>query len=102
GEVLLNAKGQTVDVVQLEGKDMHAFRRNAQMIFQDPYASLNPRMNVLETVGEPLLVNNIAKGKGREERVKKVILQVGLRVEPLRRFPHSFSGGQRQRIGIAR
>jgi peptide/nickel transport system ATP-binding protein len=102
GEVLLSTNGHTVDVIQLEGKDMHAFRRNAQMIFQDPYASLNPRMNVLETVGEALIVNNIAKGKELEERVKQVILQVGLRVEHLRRFPHSFSGGQRQRIGIAR
>ncbi|MCL5998624.1 MAG: ATP-binding cassette domain-containing protein [Chloroflexi bacterium] len=102
GEVLLRTNGNTMDVIQLEGKEMHTFRRNAQMIFQDPYASLNPRMNVLETVGEPLLVNGVAKGKELEERVMKVILQVGLRVEHLRRFPHSFSGGQRQRIGIAR
>jgi len=102
GEILLRDGDRVLPVHQLEGKELHAFRRNAQMIFQDPYSSLNPRMNVLETVGEPLLVNNVAKGKELEDRVTEVILQVGLRVEHLRRFPHSFSGGQRQRIGIAR
>ncbi len=102
GDVLLRDGNRVLNVFELDSKQMHIFRRNAQMIFQDPYASLNPRMNVLETVGEPLLVNNIAKGRDLEERVAKVIQQVGLRVEHLRRFPHSFSGGQRQRIGIAR
>jgi peptide/nickel transport system ATP-binding protein len=102
GEVFLHDDQRTLNVMELDDKEMHTFRRNAQMIFQDPYASLNPRMNVLETVGEPLLVNDIAKGRELEERVSKVIQQVGLRVEHLRRFPHSFSGGQRQRIGIAR
>jgi peptide/nickel transport system ATP-binding protein len=102
GEIFLNDGSGRLPVHTLEGKELHKFRRNAQMIFQDPYASLNPRMNVLETVGEPLLVNDIAKGKELEDRVTEVILQVGLRVEHLRRFPHSFSGGQRQRIGIAR
>ncbi len=102
GDVILHNGAQTMHVPQLDSKDMHTFRRNAQIIFQDPYASLNPRMNILETIGEPLLVNNIARGTELEERVKKVMLQVGLRVEHLRRYPHSFSGGQRQRIGIAR
>jgi peptide/nickel transport system ATP-binding protein len=102
GEIILNDGSHILSVTELEGKQLSLFRRNAQMIFQDPYASLNPRMNVLETVGEPLFVNGIAKGKEMEERVKEVILQVGLRVEHLRRYPHSFSGGQRQRIGIAR
>ncbi len=102
GEVSLRVDGETLDVMRLDGKDMRQLRRNAQMIFQDPYASLNPRMTVLETVGEPLLVNHLAKGHELEERVREVILQVGLRVEHLRRYPHSFSGGQRQRIGIAR
>ncbi len=102
GEILLRDNDRILPVHQLEGRELQAFRRNAQMIFQDPYSSLNPRMNVLETVGEPLLVNNVAKGKELEDRVTEVILQVGLRVEHLRRFPHSFSGGQRQRIGIAR
>ncbi len=102
GDIVLHEKGREYHVPLLDDKEMHHFRRNAQMIFQDPYASLNPRMNILETIGEPLLVNGVAKGTELEERVKKVMLQVGLRVEHLRRFPHSFSGGQRQRIGIAR
>ncbi len=102
GDIVLHEGANVMHVPQLDDKEMHHFRRNAQMIFQDPYASLNPRMNILETIGEPLLVNGIAKGTELEERVKKVMLQVGLRVEHLRRYPHSFSGGQRQRIGIAR
>jgi len=102
GDVTLQVDGQAVPVMDLSGSEMRLLRRNAQMIFQDPYASLNPRMTVLETVGEPLFVNGIASGKEMEERVREVIQQVGLRVEHLRRYPHSFSGGQRQRIGIAR
>jgi len=102
GKVFLNDESGRVSVTELEGDDLKKFRRKAQTIFQDPYSSLNPRMNVLQTVGEPLLVNNLAKGKELEERVTETILQVGLRVEHLQRYPHSFSGGQRQRIGIAR
>ena len=102
GKIILNTDGEVLSVTELDKRKMHDFRRQAQMIFQDPFSSLNPRMNILETVGEPLLVNNIASGRELEERVREVILQVGLRVEHLRRFPHSFSGGQRQRIGIAR
>jgi peptide/nickel transport system ATP-binding protein len=102
GEVILRAEGHEFNVSKIKGDDLKIFRRNAQTIFQDPYSSLNPRMNILETVGEPVLVNNIAKGRELEEMVTEMILQVGLRVEHLRRYPHSFSGGQRQRIGIAR
>ncbi|MBX3010528.1 MAG: ATP-binding cassette domain-containing protein [Caldilineaceae bacterium] len=102
GKVLLHTPQKTLSVTELEGQDRRLFRSSAQIIFQDPFASLNPRMNILETVGEPLLVNGIASGRELEERVKEVITQVGLRVEHLRRFPHSFSGGQRQRVGIAR
>lgn len=102
GDVMLHVDGQDVPVMDLSGSALRTLRRNAQMIFQDPYASLNPRMTVLETVGEPLFVNGIASGREMEEHVREVILQVGLRVEHLRRYPHSFSGGQRQRIGIAR
>jgi peptide/nickel transport system ATP-binding protein len=102
GKILLHVNGESLSVTELEGQQMRTFRRNAQIIFQDPFSSLNPRMNILETVGEPLLVNGIARGRELEERVKEVVTQVGLRVEHLRRFPHSFSGGQRQRIGIAR
>ena len=91
-----------LDVTALKGKELSAFRKQAQTIFQDPYSSLNPRMTVLQTVGEPLLVNHLAHGKELEERVTEMVVQVGLRVEHLQRYPHSFSGGQRQRIGIAR
>jgi peptide/nickel transport system ATP-binding protein len=102
GEIVLRAGDRSFEVSKVRGEELKVFRRNAQTIFQDPYSSLNPRMNILETVGEPLLVNGIAKGRELEDRVTEMILQVGLRVEHLRRFPHSFSGGQRQRIGIAR
>jgi peptide/nickel transport system ATP-binding protein len=102
GQVIMRADGDVLDVTALKGKGLSAFRKQAQTIFQDPYSSLNPRMTVLQTVGEPLLVNNLAHGKELEERVTEMVLQVGLRVEHLQRYPHSFSGGQRQRIGIAR
>lgn len=102
GKILLHTPEKTLSVTELDNHDKRLFRSSAQIIFQDPFASLNPRMNILETVGEPLLVNGLAKGRDLEEKVKKVITQVGLRVEHLRRFPHSFSGGQRQRVGIAR
>lgn len=102
GKVLLHTPDKTLSITELQGQDQRLFRTSAQIIFQDPFASLNPRMNILETVGEPLLVNGIAHGRELEERVKEVITQVGLRVEHLRRYPHSFSGGQRQRVGIAR
>jgi peptide/nickel transport system ATP-binding protein len=72
------------------------------MIFQDPYSSLNPRMSVLEIVGEPLKVNRVATGRALEERVAQLLRRVGLRPEYMRRYPHAFSGGERQRIGIAR
>ena len=72
------------------------------MIFQDPYSSLNPRMTVLEIVGEPLLINHVAHGKALEDRVAQTLQRVGLRPEYMRRYPHAFSGGQRQRLGIAR
>ena len=102
GEIILRTEGKEYQVSQVKGDELKDFRRNAQTIFQDPYSSLNPRMSVLETVGEPLLVNKLARGRELEDRVTEIILQVGLRVEHLRRYPHSFSGGQRQRIGIAR
>jgi peptide/nickel transport system ATP-binding protein len=102
GQVIMRADGAVLDVTALKGKGLSAFRKQAQTIFQDPYSSLNPRMTVLQTVGEPLLVNNLAHGKELEQRVTEMVVQVGLRVEHLQRYPHSFSGGQRQRIGIAR
>jgi oligopeptide transport system ATP-binding protein len=77
-------------------------RRRMQMIFQDPYASLNPRMSIMEIVGEPLLVHDIAKGQEIEDRVKELLTTVRLSPTFASRYPHEFSGGQRQRIGIAR
>ncbi len=91
-----------INVATLDKPQLKRMRRNMQMVFQDPYASLNPRMTLLQNVGEPLLVNNVAGGKELEERVAKLLRVVGLRPEYMNRYPHAFSGGQRQRIGIAR
>ena len=91
-----------VNVPSLEKDDLKSLRRNMQMIFQDPYSSLNPRMTLLQIVGEPLFVNHIARGQEMEDRVAELLRVVGLRPEYLVRYPHAFSGGQRQRIGIAR
>jgi peptide/nickel transport system ATP-binding protein len=103
GEILyMRAPGDVVDVAKLDKATLAPLRRNLQMIFQDPYSSLNPRWTLLEIVGEPLLVNNIARGKDLEDRVADLLKRVGLRPEYMRRYPHAFSGGERQRIGIAR
>jgi peptide/nickel transport system ATP-binding protein len=83
-------------------KQLKPYRCEIRMIFQDPQASLNPRLPVLEIVGESLLVNGLAKGKTLEDRVSDLLQKVGLRAEYLHRYPHAFSGGERQRIGIAR
>jgi peptide/nickel transport system ATP-binding protein len=91
-----------VDIPALDKRQLKAVRRNMQMIFQDPYSSLNPRMTLLQIVGEPLLVNNVARGKALEDRVAELLRVVGLRPEYMVRYPHAFSGGQRQRIGVAR
>jgi peptide/nickel transport system ATP-binding protein len=103
GEVLFRrGEDDVVDVAKLGPQEMKALRRHMQMIFQDPYSSLNPRMTLLEIVGEPLLVNEVARGRELEDRVADLLKRVGLRPEYLRRYPHAFSGGERQRIGIAR
>ncbi len=90
------------DMVSLKGEALRLMRRRMQMIFQDPYASLNPRMSVLGIVGEPLEVFHIANREERKERVAELLELVGLNPDMMRRYPHEFSGGQRQRIGIAR
>jgi peptide/nickel transport system ATP-binding protein len=95
-------KGNMVDVNALEYRKLQAIRRDVQLIFQDPYSSLNPRMTILNIVGEPLLCNGIARGKQLRDRVKELIELVGMDSRHLERYPHAFSGGQRQRIGIAR
>ncbi|MEJ2208757.1 MAG: dipeptide ABC transporter ATP-binding protein [Anaerolineae bacterium] len=91
-----------VDLINIKGEQLRRMRRRMQMIFQDPYASLNPRMTVGDIIGEPLLVHNIAKGKQRQERVQELLKVVGLNPYFVNRYPHEFSGGQRQRIGVAR
>ncbi|HKZ08126.1 MAG TPA: dipeptide ABC transporter ATP-binding protein [Methylomirabilota bacterium] len=103
GEILMRlAGGDVVDVARLGSKELRALRREMQMIFQDPFASLNPRMTLLDLVGEPLYVHGVKSRREREERVADLLRRVGLRPEYMRRFPHAFSGGERQRIGIAR
>jgi peptide/nickel transport system ATP-binding protein len=91
-----------VDVAALPESKVQRLRCKMQMIFQDPFSSLNPRMTLLDIVGEPLLVHGMTNRHQRMERVAELLRLVGLRPEYMRRFPHAFSGGQRQRIGIAR
>ncbi|HEX3864201.1 MAG TPA: dipeptide ABC transporter ATP-binding protein [Stellaceae bacterium] len=90
------------DVTRLGKRDMRPYRRQMQMIFQDPFSSLNPRMSAGDIVGEPLLVHDMAKGKEKRSQVEALFDQVGLRRAQMRAYPHEFSGGQRQRISIAR
>ena len=93
---------QGQDLVKLKGEDLRRMRRKVQMIFQDPYASLNPRMTVGDIIGEPIRVHNLRQGKAVRERVQELLQLVGLNPYFINRYPHEFSGGQRQRIGIAR
>jgi peptide/nickel transport system ATP-binding protein/oligopeptide transport system ATP-binding protein len=91
-----------VDITRLSKRELRPFRREMQIIFQDPYSSLNPRMSAGSIVGEPLTIHKLASGSAKEERVAALFARVGLRPEQMRNYPHEFSGGQRQRIGIAR
>jgi len=93
---------EDVDLIKLHGEKLRKMRKKMQMIFQDPYASLNPRMTVEQIIGEPLLVHDVAKGKEIQDRVKELLNLVNLNPDFATRYPHEFSGGQRQRIGIAR
>ena len=110
GEVIFRSKRvadpgeeyKEVNVATASRKDLKFLRRDMQIIFQDPYSSLNPRMTVGAIVGEPLLVHGVARGLEREDRIRKLLLAVGLVPDHIKRFPHQFSGGQRQRIMIAR
>ena len=90
------------DLAHLSGRELRKHRRHLQIIFQDPYASLNPRMTVGQIVGEPLDTFRIARGREAEQRVQELLETVGLSKRFIKRYPHEFSGGQRQRIGIAR
>ncbi len=91
-----------MDICQMDQNAMRAIRRNMQIVFQDPYASLDPRRTVEQIIGEPLIVFHIGSKKERKERIAYLLEKVGLSPEHARRYPHEFSGGQRQRIGIAR
>ena len=110
GKAILRLIPATAGSVRLEGQEiiglgrraMHPHRRHLQVIFQDPYASLNPRQPAGEIVGEPLANYGLAEGRARAARVAALFERVGLRPEQMRRYPHEFSGGQRQRLGIAR
>lgn len=110
GKCLLRLIEPTEGSIQFEGKEITSlkgsslleFRKSASMIFQDPYASLNPRMTAKDIIAEPLDIHRLAKGEARDKRVEELLKLVGLPLESLSRYPHEFSGGQRQRIGIAR
>ncbi|MDA1348926.1 MAG: ATP-binding cassette domain-containing protein [Chloroflexi bacterium] len=103
GEIMFRtADGHEVNVATLPNREMRPLRREMQMIFQDPFSSLNSRMSLLDIVGEPLLVHGMTNRDERQERVAELLRLVGLRPEYMQRYPHAFSGGERQRIGIAR
>ena len=91
-----------IDLAKMSGKELMPYRRDIQMIFQDPFSSLNPRRTVFDTISEPIRANHLDSGKALEDRVMYLMKIVGLETRYLRRYPHAFSGGQRQRIGIAR
>ena len=102
GEIIFNDRGTATDVLALEGEGLKRFRRQVQLIFQDPFGSLNPRMSVYDIIAEPLVIHGIGDARARQDMVAELVTLVGLNVRDMRRYPHSFSGGQRQRIGIAR
>jgi peptide/nickel transport system ATP-binding protein len=103
GEILFRPEsGSVVDVAKISKGEIRPLRRQMQMIFQDPFSSLNPRRTLLDIVAEPLVANKIGTRQERLDRVAELLRLVGLRPEYMRRYPHAFSGGQRQRIGIAR
>ncbi len=103
GEVLFReANDQVTDLVNLNRQELSRFRPQMQMIFQDPFGSLNPRMTIFDIVGEPLYVNGVRNRNERNDQVAEILKLVGMRPEYMQRYPHAFSGGQRQRIGIAR
>jgi len=103
GEILFRTStGEVIDLAKMSGKELMPYRRDIQMIFQDPFSSLNPRRTVFDTISEPIRANHLDSGKALEDRVMYLMKIVGLETRYLRRYPHAFSGGQRQRIGIAR
>lgn len=102
GQIILNLDDKEVDLSTMKRRELRPFRSEIQMIFQDPYSSLSPRMTVKEIISEPAKINGLYEQAELDELVAQLLLEVGLRPQHLTRYPHAFSGGQRQRIGIAR
>ena len=102
GRVEFQVRDRCVDLAAIPDRELKPLRPHMQMIFQDPFSSLNPRMTVGDIVGEPLVIHRMARGQELEDRVVEMLVKVGLKGEHRSRYPHAFSGGQRQRIGIAR
>ena len=102
GEVLYRYNGEMSNILALSTKEMQPLRREMQIIFQDPFSSLNPRMTVMDIISEPLVINGVARGDELKAQVRELLESVGLRAQHMNRYPYAFSGGQRQRIGIAR
>jgi oligopeptide/dipeptide ABC transporter ATP-binding protein len=102
GEVLYRYNGELSNILALSTKEMKPIRREMQIIFQDPFSSLNPRMTVMDIISEPLVINGVARGDELKAQVRELLESVGLRAQHMNRYPYAFSGGQRQRIGIAR
>ncbi len=96
------ANGSSVDLASMSERDLRPYRKEIRIVFQDPFSSLNPRMTVMQTVGEPLKAFKVGTPRDRDERIADLLKRVGLRPEYMRRYPHAFSGGERQRISIAR
>lgn len=102
GRILFRQDGRMVDLTEISRRELKPIRRDMQIIFQDPFSSLNPRMTVLDLVGEPLRIHGLASGAELKAQVRELLECVGLKVQHMNRYPFAFSGGQRQRIGIAR
>ena len=102
GEVLFRTEGGVVDLARLSPRALKPLRPAMQLVFQDPFSSLNPRMTVGQIVGEPLVIHRLARGSELDDRVADMLLKIGLKPEHRACYPHAFSGGQRQRVGIAR
>ena len=102
GRILYRRNDEMTDIAAIPDDDMKTFRREMQIIFQDPFSSLNPRMTVLDIISEPLIIHGMGNADERRTRVRELLEAVGLKVQHMNRYPYAFSGGQRQRIGIAR
>ena len=102
GEIWFRHEGRMQDLTPMSRGQLKAIRKDMQVIFQDPFSSLNPRMTVMEIIAEPLVIHGMRDGDQLKTRVRELLEMVGLRVQHMNRFPHAFSGGQRQRIGVAR